>query len=111
MKPKLSNVSSKYGCPMGRIGAYPIDANAPLKLHLTRLKLIDGDYDQGGAYWGNTPGTSIYWALSDEEVATRFARGSSTDRIEQVSIFVRATSREDAKTKVRQHVHNARFYR
>lgn len=89
MKRKLEKLSCKHGSPMGRANHIPEDIETYLltgKLHLVRLKWVDGDYDEGGAYWGNS-GDYIYWAYG--ETAT-----------EQIDIFVRATDRNDAKLKL-----------
>lgn len=108
----LSNVSSKYGAPMGRAESLPEDRNQPILLHLTRVRLNSGGYDRGGAYWGNdqwdnnaTAFHPLYCAESDD--------GS-------VSLFVRPTIyrhfalskewRDEAKTLVRRYLPNARFY-
>jgi len=92
---KLSKVSSKYGAPMGRWNTLPENQSLSCKLHLEKLRWVDGDYDQGGAYWGH--GTDIYRAYGDVgEVATE--------------VFVRAANREEAKTLVRDHLPAARFY-
>lgn len=83
---------------MGRRNTLPQEhtrASSP-KLHLVRLKWVDGDYDEQGAYWGNPGGSFIYRAASRE-----FG----------YDIFVRASSRTDAKAKVRQTVPAVRFYR
>lgn len=66
---KLSNVSSRYGAPMGRTNIMPA-SDAPVCLTLTRLAWVDGDYDEGGAYWGGGPvngrQTWIYQAAGEE---------------------------------------------
>lgn len=99
---KLTNVSSKYGAPMGRRNVLPDDTTLFCKLNLVRLRWVDGDYDQGGAYWGgpirNEPVTYIYWAYGDAGEVT-------------AQIFVRASNREEAKTKVLEKLPKARFYR
>jgi len=98
MKLKLENASSMYGSQMGRRDVMPDDLTTPCKLRLERLRWVYGDYDQGGAYWGYTPGTSIYCAWGDVgDTAARF--------------FVRAKSRDDAKRHVKNLFVNARFYR
>lgn len=95
--PKLSDVSSSRGAPMGR-SSNITEPDAKMRMNLVRLKWVDGDYDQGGAYWGNVRGTAIYWAS-----------GIGEDEVQET--FVRATSREDAKNQVRDLFHNATFYR
>ena len=100
MKLKLSKGCSKYGAQMGRSNVLPDDKDQSIKLHLVYLPFVDGDYDQGGAYWGYTQGTRIYCAhagLDDVDVRV-FVRASAWDR-------------NDAKEKVRELLPNARFYR
>ena len=67
------------------------------KVSLRRLRWVDGDYDEAGAYWGYCSGTWIYRAIFE-----------TADSCED--IFVRATSREDAKEQVREQLPGARFY-
>lgn len=62
---KLSEVSNRYGAPMGRRNELPDDIEAPITLTLERLKFVDGDYDEGGAYWGYVPGSAIFCAWND----------------------------------------------
>ena len=88
----LSNGSSRFGAQMGRCNELPADVNAPIKLQMVKLKWVDGDFDEFGAYWGNS-GDNIYCAFTDN-----------------VKIFVRAKSRLGAKSMVRNLVPNARFY-
>ena len=92
MDPKLPNVSCKYGAPMGRRNVLSADPCAAIKLRLVRLRWVDGDYDQGGAYWGNPGRSSIYWATAD-----------------QTSVFVRAADRTAAKIAVLEVLPNAKF--
>lgn len=102
MKPIiLLKATSSRGAQMGRPNVLPENRNAKGKLRLVRLKWVDGDYDQGGAYWGRGPGREyIYHAVGDldgEEFTTR--------------IFVRCASRTDAKSFVRLLLPNVTFYR
>jgi hypothetical protein len=91
---KLPSGSSPRGAQMGRCNQFPKDPWQPCKLQMERLRWVDGDYDQWGAYWGYTSGTAIYCAW-----------GFGT------LVFVRDTSREAAKQTVRELVPGARFYR
>jgi hypothetical protein len=86
-KRKLLNISSFRGAPMGRRNNIPSDMSTLGKLRLERLKWVDGDYDQGGAYFGNTGKDYIYWAYGETDT-------------EQVDIFVRAVSRVEAKARI-----------
>ncbi len=56
----LSDVSSKFGAPMGRI---TVEENPRATVTLFRVRMVDGDYDAGGAYWGG--GTPLYAAIGD----------------------------------------------
>ena len=98
MKRNLSNVSSPYGAPMGRQDVPATSMSLPHKMHMERLEFEDGDYDKGGAYWGHTTGTAIYWAYGED---SEF----------QFEKFVRASSRGEAKALVRAFYPNAKFYR
>lgn len=90
MLPSLSTVSCKYGAPMGRnarLGA----CTEPL--FLRKLKLTQG-YDQGGAYWGNPE--TVYRAVNS---------------LHTVEVFVRASSRKEAKELVLKIRSEATFIR
>ena len=94
-----TDVSSRYGAPMGRPtrdGGFQVLPNArPFSLRVVRLD--SGGYDQGGAYWGARPrGTQLY-----------YFEGPVSD----INGYVDGKSREDAKSKVRELHPNARFYR
>jgi hypothetical protein len=83
MFPFQSNVASIYGAPMGRRSD-----TLSGKVHLRRVPAFDGDYDQGGAYWGSVAGSwrdklpPLWCAWNDEGAA-----------------YFRAWNREDAKTQ------------
>jgi hypothetical protein len=81
---------------MGRRNEIPNDY-AGERLHLHRLRAVNGDYDQGGAYWGNARNIWCAWADEGESKATR--------------IFVRAENRGLAKSLVREILPSAKFYR
>lgn len=97
-KRKLSNVSSPYGAPMGRRNIHATDMKLHHEMRLEELAFEDGDYDKGGAYWGFTPGTAIYWAYGEDEEI-------------QFEHFVRARSRTEAEAKIREWYPNAKFLR
>lgn len=60
----LSDVSSKYGAPMGRD---TIEDNPAATVTLFRVRMVDGDYDAGGAYWGGGPGVEpLYGAIGED---------------------------------------------
>jgi hypothetical protein len=97
---KLSNVSSKYGAPMGR-RSFKVDPDARITFKLRRVYLDSGGYDNGGAYWGH--GAPLYqYSGYDRE---------GTPEEEAAEGYLRAGSREDAKRQVRELYHRASFYR
>jgi hypothetical protein len=57
--PFKRNVSSQYGAPMGRRSD-----EITGKVTLASVPFIDGDYDEGGAYWGG--GEPLWCAWNDE---------------------------------------------
>jgi len=95
MIPKLTLVGSRYGAPFGRPTKMP--ETTAQRYYLVRVRFVDGDYDQGGAYWGGGPGTKpLYrWVTVDET-------GEG---------FVRASTRSEAKSKVRKACPGAKFFR
>lgn len=73
-------VSSRYGAPMGR----PSFGTPPEKgIKLFRVVMVDGDYDDGGAYWGGPPADPLYCA-----------------RCPGYQAFTRAKSRTEAASKL-----------
>lgn len=83
-KPFQVNVSSKFGAPMGRREDAVEDFEGPV--YLQKVPMVDGDYDEGGAYWGGG-GVPIYCAW---------------DR-EGHQVFIRAKDTFDAKKKLPAH--------
>ena len=75
-------VNCQYGSPMGRCNSLP-PADQKVRLRLTRARLIDGVYDQGGAYWGATPRISIYcgWNQSGVRIYVRAADSASASAL------------------------------
>ena len=89
----LEHVTSKYGAPMGRPNVLPADPSAKVQLHLHLLNMVDGDYAEGGAFWGG---------------------GGDAMRVaydETVRVFVRTKTRYEAKAAVLKLIPGARFYR
>lgn len=84
------------GSRMGRRSSR-IQSDLPVRVYLRKLRWVDGDYDEQGAYWGGGRGDHIYWA--------NFDLGESNE-----DIFVRAFSREEAKELVREQIPNAKFF-
>lgn len=87
--PRLPDVSSRYGAPMGRPdrptafdltdskgNRFALDFGAPRRFYLRRVPLDGGGYDAGGAYWGI--GAPLFWACSDSGVTVeRFYRADA----------------------------------
>lgn len=101
--PKLSDVSSKYGAPMGRAdqpneySGYRAIPNMAHKFTLQKVRIDSGGYDSGGAYWGRRmSGWSLYWAMNENETIER---------------FFDAKSREHAREIIRREFPNCTFYR
>jgi hypothetical protein len=91
------NASSPHGAQMGRRNQ--VDGE-PEKLHLQRIRFVDGDYDTGGAYWGGGRDSQpIYCAFSPED----------TTNDTPIMIFVRAKDRTEAKRKVLEEVNEDGF--
>ena len=97
MPRELSKGYTKYGADMGRRNNIT-EPDYPVKFHLVRLRWVDGDYDEGGAYWGGGTGSYIYHAWGDGK------------EFEQ-EMFVRASSRAYARVLVRDKFLSAKFYR
>jgi len=95
------------GSQMGRPDNIPepIRSLPFVKLHMVRLKWVDGDYDVGGAYWG-CPGRGMYVYCAYANVVNPV----SGNFFPFTQIFVWATSRKDAKSCVRVKLPNARFF-
>lgn len=83
---------------MGRNGRYGHTTVG--KVHLVRVYLDSGGYDNGGAYWGL--GEPLYHAYDD-------SLSSDHEEGRGVYAFVRATSREKAKQEL--NIPNAVYYR
>ena len=94
--PKLEKLDCSRGSPFGRpniLPTHPNDPNDPIKLQLRKMKMVDGDYDSGSAYWGG--GNPCMYVAYNEA---------------GVQIFIRGHDREDAKENVRDILPQAKFY-
>lgn len=50
----IPDVSSRYGAPMGRPSLIPSKEVAEvIRVSLRRIRINQGGYDSGGAFWGN----------------------------------------------------------
>ena len=96
----LPYVSSRRGAPFGRTSVRIADPKGSVKLRLYRMRLVDGDYDNGGAYWGRGD-HHVGWMYHSYDVWPA----------PLTEIFLRARSREEAKEMVRTMIPNASFFR
>jgi hypothetical protein len=99
----LPDVNCRYGAPMGRGQWHSEAPEEPIRFHLSRVRLNDGGYDRGGAYWGI--GAPLYQASSDN------AKRDDGTIDYGVEFYLRAYDRDEAKDKVRAKYPNATFYR
>ena len=67
MKPFQANVSSRYGAPMGRRSD-----SITGKVELSIVPMFDGDYDEGGAYWGGGSDIDPLWCAWNDDGACYF---------------------------------------
>ena len=95
-KLKLTPVNCRYGAPLGRSNRLPLNpSKTQIRLYLRKLRMVDHDYDEGGAYWGGPcKHGSMYCAFSGPEAET-------------VQVFVRACSRSEAWAEVLKLIPNA----
>jgi hypothetical protein len=74
------DVSSRFGAPMGRMDtAHPGDC--PEVITVVRVPLVDGCYDEGGAYWGAAEPLYEYEYEYDGEVCNGFLRAARWDAV------------------------------
>lgn len=88
----FTKACNEYGSDMGRPTYMPGAPSQPIKLHLERVPIDRGGYDRGGAYWGL--GDPLYVAHAED-----------------VQLFYRAKSRDDAKAATKLDIPGATFYR
>ncbi len=94
----ITNVSCKYGAPMGRRDDLrPGLVDEPLRLHLAYVRLNQGGYDDGGAYWGMGQRLYVAWCYDKDDY--------------RCDTFLRACDREDAKAQLIERFPLATFYR
>ena len=96
-KLKADPVNCSLGAPMGRLAWGLIEYRGrPMMMYLQRVRLVDGDYDLGGAYWGGPPSLPLFCAWAEDDEAR---------------VFVRAKDRTAAKLEVKEYFPNAKFFR
>ena len=98
----LPSGSSPRGAQMGRPNVIPkIHLLAHPLLQMERLRLDSGGYDKWGAYFGFPDNLYCAWGHSYHAL----------DEAEPIFVFVRAKTRSEAKTWVRDIIPTARFFR
>ena len=85
-------VFAQYGAPMGR-PQYCLDETALVTVF--KVRPVDGDYDDGGAYWGFGKGSQPLYCARDVEG--------------DVQLFVRAPSLASAKLELHKEHPDLRF--
>lgn len=101
--PKLRDVSSASGAPMGRPNSITENhKKLPLRFYLVRLPFVGGCYDKGGAYWGAP--TNMWRAESGP-----YQNIEGYEVVQE--LFFRAPDRSTAKTEVRRTYPNAEFFK
>lgn len=95
---------------MGRRNTLPEDRSLPVKLRLVRLRWVDGDYDQGGAYWGCSRHYPSHGKGYAPAINFIYRALGDCDEV-RAEIFVRAKDRNEAKDQIRALLPAARFYR
>lgn len=93
-QPKLDKAYDGRGSNMGRRNVLPDDPAQSVRLHLARLDM-SGDYDNGGAYWGNGCPSPMWIAWNADGVL----------------VFTRNATREKAQYEVLRLIPGATFYR
>lgn len=96
---RLSKAYSERGADMGRRNQLPDVTDVPVRLRLQKMRMEDGDYDQGGAYWG---------ANINHKIGDMYAAWGEWGT--QVRVFVRAHDRDEAKAKVLEILPRAVFF-
>lgn len=83
---QFTDVNCKYGAPVGRSEYGNACEVSDKRIHLFRVRLVDGDYDDGGAYWGGGRGVKpLYCARTGDDCTYRqFVRASSRKEAAQL---------------------------
>lgn len=85
------------GAKLGHANQLPDDTTAPVRLHLEKLRIDSGGYDQSGCYWGLPGNEYVYCAWGAED--------------KPIFVFNWARNRKTAKALVRGKIRNAKFFR
>lgn len=84
---QFEDVNYKYGVPMGRRSYGEAKEISDKRISLFKVNLVDGGYDDGGAYWGvRDRGYSLYCARTGDNCSYQ--------------AFTYANSRREAQTRL-----------
>ena len=83
MTKQFNAVASHYGAPMGR--ATSPGLGEPCKVRVFRVRMVDGDYDDGGAYWGGYPSEPLYCVRNIDHNVELFYRAKT--RVQALAIL------------------------
>lgn len=76
MTQQFYDVNCFRGAPMGRTN-YCNNPEAEVEVFL--VNMVDGDYDDGGAYWGGSPSIPLYCARDEDRTVQVFYRATSIE--------------------------------
>jgi hypothetical protein len=89
MTKQFSDVSSKFGAPMGRREYGDLENMPNFSVNVFLVRMVGGGYDDGGAYWG----------AAIHGVQPLYCIRNVTGCAEELQQFVRARSRLEAAAK------------
>ena len=69
---QFNDVQCRYGAPMGRPTSPGLGDTC--KVRVFRVRMVDGDYDDGGAYWGGSPAAPLYCVRNEDRDVELFYR-------------------------------------
>jgi len=98
---------SRRGAAMGRHSQHG-DYDFEYKFVLRSVSLNSGGYDSNGTYFGG--GQPLYWYASVNHGDGLDEDGEPIE-VQTVDAMLRANSRKEAKEKILESYHNARFFR
>lgn len=90
--------SMRYGAPMGDSDWIAEDYDCDRRLHLQRVRLVDGDYGPDGTYWGASDSAGHIYCAFDPTA-------------QQVRIYVRGHTRGGALQSLRKQYPGLRFHK
>lgn len=94
----IKDVNCKYGAPMGR--RCENLSNIKDRVNLQKVPIDGGGYDQGGAYWDHGQQLWVCWGHEPEEQGGYM-----------METYIRADTRDQAKTMLLEDFPNLKFYR